>query len=320
VVANSGILKSYLTLLCLGKNDFDAIENSRGNAFFMRALGLRAAPSSPTLRQRLDTHASRWFDLAAQTNQSLLINRINGQPIDFGALSCGYTPVDLGTFAMDNGGTKKELVGRTYAEVDSYCPFAVYLGSLGYYLELALRPGMQHSAAESEYNFERALPMAASLVSGPLLVRADFGFCSLKLMQEITGHANTLGREIAVIIKWNPGRAPVETIAASRVADASTAWVSARLGKGECIWQDMLDLADVGSASNPVCRVYRLGNEPDAPMRHTAKHRHIKKVMQELMFKAAWMIRHAGRWVLGLGKSAPAFAVFERHYRTPNKA
>jgi len=32
-IANSDILKSYLGLLCLGKNDFDAIENFRGNAF-----------------------------------------------------------------------------------------------------------------------------------------------------------------------------------------------------------------------------------------------------------------------------------------------
>ena len=44
------------------------------------------------------------------------------------------------------GFTKKELVGRTYAGVEGYCPFADYLGSLGYCLELALRPGVQHSA------------------------------------------------------------------------------------------------------------------------------------------------------------------------------
>ena len=62
-------------------------------------------------------------------NQALLSSTINGKAID-GALSCGYTPVDLDTFAMDNGGTQKELVGRTYAGVDGYCPFAVYLGSL----------------------------------------------------------------------------------------------------------------------------------------------------------------------------------------------
>ena len=403
-VANSEILKSYLALLCMGKSDFDAIESFRDNAFFKRALGLNVAPSSPTLRQRMDTHAASWFELAPQMNQLLLGSRINGKAIDFGTLECGYTPVDLDTFAMDNGGTKKELVGRTYAGVDGYCPFAVYLGSLGYCLELALRPGVQHSASESEYNFERALPMAASLVSTPLLVRADSGFCSLKLMQSITAQANLASREIAFIIKWNPRTSPVEAIAAKRVTDSATVWVSARVGKRECLWQEGLDLSGVGSQANPVRRVYRLTertidkhanalllpeyvlegwtttlphkfspaqvialycdhatheqfhsefktdmdlerlpsgkfdtnylvcqlaavamnllrligqntlNDPDTPVRHKARRRRIKTVMQELMFKAARMIHHAGRWVLGLGKSDPAFAVFERHY------
>ena len=409
-VANSEILKSYLALLCLGKSDFDAIESFRGNAFFMRALGLGVVPSSPTLRQGMDTHAASWFDLAPQINQQLLSSRINGQAIDFGALACGYTPVDLDTFAMDNGGTKKELVGRTYAGVDGYCPFAVYLGSLGYCLELTLRPGVQHSVSESEYNFERALPMAASLVSTPLLVRADSGFCSAKLMQEVTSQAVSLQRDIALIIKWNPRKSPVETIAAKRALDASTQWVSERAGKRECLWQEGLELAGVGSAANPARRVYRLTertidkhgntlllpeyvlegwtttlperfgsaevialycdhatheqfhsefksdmdlerlpsgkfdtnylvcqlaavamnflrlvgqntlNEPDAPVRHKAKRRRIKTVMQALMFKAARMIAHAGRWVLGLGESDPAFAVFERHYGQLNTA
>ena len=88
-IANSDILKSYLGLLCLGKNDFDAIENFRGNAFFIRVLGLRTVPSSPTLRQRLDTQASDWFELAAQLNQALLGSRIERRAIDFGALPCG---------------------------------------------------------------------------------------------------------------------------------------------------------------------------------------------------------------------------------------
>ncbi len=153
---NSDIVKSYLALLCLGKNDFEAIENFRDDSFFMRALGLKSVASGPTVRQRLDAHAASWFDLVAQMNQKLLGSTINGKAIDFGTLACGYTAVDLDTFAMDNSSTKKELVGRTYAGVDGYCPFAVYLGSLGYCLELALRPGVQHSAAESQYNFERA--------------------------------------------------------------------------------------------------------------------------------------------------------------------
>jgi len=165
--------------------------------------------------------------------QTLLGRRIASKAIDFGLLPCGCTPVDLATFGMDNGGTKKELVVRTYAGVDGYCPFAVHLGSLGYCLALALRPGVQHSARESQYNLKRALPVAAGLATGPLLLRADSGFCSLKLTQEIS--------------------APV-------------------------------------------------------------KRRRIKTVMQEMMFKAARMIAHAGCWVLGHGASDSDFAVFDRHY------
>lgn len=370
----------------------------------MRALGLAVVPSSPSLRQRMDTHATSWFDLAPQLNQQLLSSRINGQPNDFGALSCGYTPLDLDTFVMENSATKKVLMGRTYAGVDGNCPFAAYLLRLGYFLELALRLGVQHSASESECNFERALPMAAALVSTPLLVRAYSGFCSAKLMQEVTAQAAALDREIAFFIKWNPRNLPVETIAAHRVADASTQWVSELAGKRECLWQEDVQLASVSSPINPARRVYRLTertidkhghalllpdyvlegwtttlherlsceevialycdhatyeqfqsefksdmdlerlpsgkidtnylvcqlaavamnllrligqntlNEPDAPVRHPAKRRRIKTVMQELMFKAARMIHHVGQWVLGLAGSEPAFGVFERHY------
>jgi hypothetical protein len=257
--SNSAILKSYLALLCQGKSDFDAIEAYRGgkrgdDAFFMRALGLSAVPSSPTLRQRLDAQASAWFDLASSINTAVLGLRINGCPVAFGALSCGYTPIDIDTFAMDNSGTAKELVGRTYAGVDGYCPLAAYLGTAGFCLELALRPGSQHSASESQYNFERVLPVAAQLVSTPLLVRMDSGFCSGALMQEIAAQGRALAREVAFIIKWNPRSTPVESIAQDKLADASTAWRTLRPGKRECLWQEPISLQDVPGLR----RIYRL--------------------------------------------------------------
>jgi hypothetical protein len=207
-VANSDIIKSYLGLLCLGKNDFDAIEGFRTDAFFKHSLNVKAVPSSPTLRQRMDAHAPHWFDLVSDLNSALLSSHINAQPIDFGQLPCGYTALDIDTFAMDNSATKKELVGRTYTGVDGYCPLAAYLGTEGYCLELALRPGTQHSANESEYNLERVLPMAASLVDTPLLVRADSGFCSLKLMQAISAQGQGRKHAMALLIKWNPAAPP----------------------------------------------------------------------------------------------------------------
>ncbi len=127
--SNSDILKCFIGLLTLGKNDFDAIENFRQDSFFKRALNLFRVPSSATLRQRLDAHAAEWFELFPKLNLKLLSSRIGGKPIDFGTLPCGYTPIDCDTFPMDNSQTKKEAVGRTYAGVDGYCPFAAYLAT-----------------------------------------------------------------------------------------------------------------------------------------------------------------------------------------------
>lgn len=306
--------------------------------------------------------------------------------------------------------TRKEGIGRTYAGVDGYCPFAVYLGSLGYCLELALRPGEQHSASETEYNFERALPLAARLVKTPLLVRADSGFCSLKLMQSINREARRASRHIAFIIKWNKRRTPVEAIAKAQLDNMSTRWEEKRSGKRECLWEEKLELpiengVESCAESFTARRIYRLTertidkrgndlllpdyvlegwtttlpekftaeeiialyrdhatheqfhaefktdmdlerlpsgkfdtnylvcqlaaiamnllrligqntlNEKESPVRHKAKRRRIKTVMQEIIFKAGRMIYHARRWVLGLGQSDPAFLVFERHYR-----
>ena len=256
-IANSDILKSYLGLLCLGKNDFDAIEGQRNDAFFTRALDLRAVPSSPTLRQRMDAHASSWFDVVERINAAVLGFKIKGKPIAFGRLPCGYMPLDVDTFAMDNSGTAKELVGRTYTGVDGYCPLAAYLGTQGFCLELALRPGTQHSASETEYNIERVLPLAARVTTAPLLFRADSGFDSAKLMCAIDQHATALGREVAFIIKWNPRTTPVETLAKARVADASTEWITLREGKRQCCWAENVQISH-GGQSMALRRLYRL--------------------------------------------------------------
>jgi len=153
-IANSDILKSYFGLLVQGKNDFDAVEEFRSDDFFTRALGVGTVPSSSTLRQRMDTHAASWFELASQFNLALLSAKYATGTVDFGALPCGYMAVDWDTFLMNNSGTQKEAGGRTYQGVDGYTPSATYLGSLGYCLELALRPGVQHSALETELNLE----------------------------------------------------------------------------------------------------------------------------------------------------------------------
>lgn len=415
-IYNSDIIKSYLGLLVQGKNDFDAIEAFRGDEFFSRSLGIGRVPSSPTMRQRMDTHANAWFELVDPLNMALLSAQYGGRGVDFGALPCGYMPLDWDTFVMNNSGTKKEEVGRTYQGVDGYTPSASYLGTHGYCLELALRAGVQHSALDTQHNLERVLPMAAKLTALPLLFRADSGLCSAQIRAAINAQAKALKREIAFIIKWNPRSTPLETLALARVTDDATMWCLQRDGKRTCVWQEVLEQcpgaslceadAPQGATTHPLRRVYRLtertidkhgnplllpayelhgwmSNLPqrfgssdiiglyadhatheqfhsefktdmdlerlpsgkfdtnylvcalaavamnilrligqsaltgqDAPLRHTAKRRRMRTVMQELMFKAGRMIKHAGRWVLGLGDNDTAFTVFERLYET----
>lgn len=258
-IANSDILKCYLALLTLGKNDFEAVEGFRSHRFAHQALGLRAVPSSATLRQRFDAMGTEWSELADRINRAILGLHINGAPIDFGALSTGHLPLDIDTFVMDQSDTAKEGVSYTYAGVDGYCPIALYLGARGYCLELDLRAGSQHSACESEYNIERALGTACAVSAAPLLLRADSGFCSQPLITRALQDAAALGRQLDLLIKWNPRSAPVEAIAAQRCADTATVWMQLREGKRECLWNEALQAIKIeGGQSRALRRVYRL--------------------------------------------------------------
>jgi hypothetical protein len=54
-ISHGEVATAMIGLIYLGKPDFDAIEDFRDDPFFLRSLGLAAVPSSPTLRQRLDS-------------------------------------------------------------------------------------------------------------------------------------------------------------------------------------------------------------------------------------------------------------------------
>jgi hypothetical protein len=401
-VANSDILRSYVGLLTQGKSDFDAIENYRGEAFFKQALGIKLLPSSPTLRQRMDARAQDLFDFLPPLIEMLLA----GARADYGVLPCGWLPLDVDTFAMDNGGTAKDGVGRTYAGVDGYCPLAAYLGSHGFCLELALRPGVQHSARETEFNFERVIPMAQRLSAAgpkaPILVRLDSGFDSAQLAREMESYNAAGLPQMDWLVKWNPRTTNVAALAERLEAEATTRWEHPRAGKRVTLWEEALHIEGI---ERPLRRVLRLTErtidakgqlliEPkltldgwstslsaqqfdataiialyadhgtheqfhsefktdldlqrlpsgkfdtnylvcelaalamnilrlmgqhallgaDAPVRHSAKRRRIKTVMQELIYRAGRLIGHGRRIVLGLGANDRAAKVFMRSF------
>ena len=66
-------------------------------------------------------------------------------------------------------------------------------------------------------------------------------------------------------------------------------------------------------AMNPLRLMGQAGlHGPDAPVRHPAKRRRIETVIQELVYRAARLISHGGRLVLGLGANDCAARAFER--------
>ena len=403
-VSNSDVLRSYLGLLMQGKSDFDAIEGYRGDKFFKEALGIGLLPSSPTLRQRLDAQAVALFEHVPAMIERLL----SSQRPDYGVLPCGWLPLDVDTFAMDNGGTAKEGVGRTYAGVDGYCPLAAYLGSHGFCLELALRPGVQHSARETDFNLERVIPLAQRLSAAghgahknaPILARLDSGFDSAALMRSIDACNQAVLPQVDWLIKWNPRGVDTDSVLARLDADPNTRWHKPRAGKRVTVWEESVSVEGI---ARPVRRILRLieraidrrGQQlivpevelegwttslgagqfdaekimalyadhgtheqfhaefktdldlerlpsgkfdtnylvcqlaalamnilrlmgqrgllgPDAPVRHPAKRRRIKTVIQELIYRAGRMIETGRRLILGLGANDRAAKAFMR--------
>lgn len=146
----------------------------------------------------------------------------------------GYVCADLDTFVMDNSGTKKEAVSRTYQGVDGYTPVALYLGNEGWNVGLELRAGSHHSALETEYFFECTFPSLERLCaqSAKVLWRADSGFDSVRLLFALDDERRrwaTLGRAFDFLTKWNPRRQNKAAWVAQ--AEAAGAFVQARSGK-----------------------------------------------------------------------------------------
>ena len=132
-------------------------------------------PSSPTLRQRLDS-AKSTFNGIIRVESARLVGRF----------APAITPchgnlvaVDIDVSPFDNSETKKEGIGWTYKKFDGYAPIFAYLGEEGYVTNLELRPGSDHSQKRTKEFLRRALRNARLMSEATFLVRMDSGNDSL---------------------------------------------------------------------------------------------------------------------------------------------
>ncbi len=199
-ITHSDVLRAYIGLLCLGKSDFEAVSNVREDRFFAEALGIATVPSEVTLRQRFDDRAEAFLPLVTEGAVGFLRD-LGVKPT---ALETGHVPLDADVTPLDNSGTRKEGVSRTYKGEDGFAPMAAYVGQEGYCLELELREGKQHCQRNTPAFLKRVLGRARQLTEAPVLLRLDSGNDAIENVEVVLEHNEMDEPGVDFIIKWNP--------------------------------------------------------------------------------------------------------------------
>jgi len=226
-IKHSDVIKSYLGLLSTGKNDFEAINNIESDFYFTSAMDIQEIPCEATLRQRMDKHANQFLPIVEKASLDFLVNI---QP-DLKPLPTGHIPIDADVTPMDNSGSHKEGVSRTYKGHDGYAPMAVYLGLEGYCLNFEFREGKQHCQKDTPELLKKTLGYAQAVTGQPLLLRLDGGNDSIENIDVILEHnlSDDQKSEVDFLIKWNPRKQDKDSWLA--LAEQQGRWESPREGK-----------------------------------------------------------------------------------------
>jgi hypothetical protein len=91
-IANIDLIRTYLGQICLGKSDFEAVEQSRNDPFFKAPMGIKQSVSSARLRQRFDEDAAQLIPLMDTANVEFMKNI----DVPISSLSTGHVPLDIG--------------------------------------------------------------------------------------------------------------------------------------------------------------------------------------------------------------------------------
>ena len=136
---------------------------------------MKPLPSSPTLRQRIDSAKGAFNDASLEKSAGMV-----------GQLAPVVTPchgrfvaLDIDVSPFDNSVTKKEGISWTCKKCIGYAPIFAYLGKEGCLVHWELRPGSDHCQKGTEDFPGQALGYTRLMTDAPLLVRMDSGNDSL---------------------------------------------------------------------------------------------------------------------------------------------
>jgi hypothetical protein len=386
-ISHGEVATTMIGLICLGKPDFDAIEAFRDDLFFLQSLDLDSVPSSPTLRQRLDSPRGVFNDIILE-GSALMVGRLAPEIIP---CHNNMVAVDIDVSPFDNSNTKKEGVSWTYKKVDGYAPIFAYVGEEGYLANLELRPGSVHCQKGTKKFLKRTLCYARLMSQAVFLVRLDSGNDSLdnirvcrkekahyiikrNLRKETPEEWLEIARECGQLEEPRPGkqvwlgeqyikkpgikeplrlvfRMTLRTVEADGQVllipriEVETYWTSLsddvatvirlyrahgtseqfhselktdlgleRLPSGKFKTNELVLL--LGMVAYNLLRI--IGQESlkiaDAPIRKQVSRRRVRSVMQDLVYLACRLVKHARRWKLSFGRHCPWYTTWRRVY------
>ncbi len=284
-IADIDIVRSYLGLLCLGKSDFQAVAGMHGDDYFQHALGIARLPTTERLRQRLDQAAAGGLIPPVFRSTQAMLKRLG---VKVSGYANGLVPLDVDVFPQDNSNTKKEGTVTTP------------------------RPGKQVGLLVLEE------PVQVNGVSYPCkrIVRVTERTINrhgqLLLSPEISleGWWTDLDMEPEQILTLYRDHAISEQFHSEFKTDLDLE----RLPSGKFA-SNALVMALEAFAYNILRVIGQMGLLGRfAPIRHPAKRRRIRTVMQELIYLAGRLISTGRRLVLRMSRYCPGFAAFQDVY------
>jgi hypothetical protein len=202
-ISDYDIVKTCIALICLGKTNFDDVEQYRKDKYFKKTLKLKKVPSAPTVRQRLETYAEEMWTALRQISLELVKAFFSDEAIEVNGNK--YIILESDVTPFDNSNTKKEGVARTYKNFFGYAPMMSYAGESGFMINNELRNGDAHSnCAGTDKYFTETINYTKQLGSYPLLAIMDSGNDDKKLVSQF------IEQDTEFIIKRNLRREPIE--------------------------------------------------------------------------------------------------------------
>lgn len=220
-IPNRDVVVSLVGMLALGQSAFTDIEQFREDAFFKEAMGVSVVPSEGSTRARIQSSEGR-FDAIIRNASVAAVAA--GQPTAISINGRDFMPVDADVSILDNSGSSKEGVLRTYhTGIDGFAPMFAYIGAEGFMLHQELRPGSQHCQLGTPEFLAESIRMGRAVSAGTrLLFRLDAGNDAAVNIREMDGLCD-------YIIKRNLRHESTEEWLA--IAKTSGAVVSPREGK-----------------------------------------------------------------------------------------